>query len=113
MLIPVWMCYIDTLCLGNDIMVLITKSFLVKVLMEVQKKLYLSSYFLLRKGGYPQSSTESGYVCVCRGGNYEAASFSHVDIFRSLSLSHCSGVCMLFSGYFPAVDGALPQGRSP
>lgn len=56
----------------------------------------------------------TGYVFVCVGGNYEEAKvFSHVDILRFLSLSHCSDVCMLFSGYFPAVDGALPQGRAP
>lgn len=67
-------------------MVLIAKSFLVKVLMEVQKKLYLSSYFLLRKGTYPQCSTESGYVCVCRGGNYEAAKVFLMSISFVLSL---------------------------
>lgn len=79
-------------------MVLITKSFLVKVLMGVQKRYICAS--ISNKGKADMSDKEA-----------EVFLMSYILCF--LSLSRYSGVCMLFSGYFPAVDGALPQGRSP
>lgn len=83
-------------------MVLIAKSFLVKVLMEVQKKLYLSSYFLLRKAhilNAPQN--QDMFVCVGEGIMKQLKFFScrYPSFSLSFSLQWCLyAVLRIFSG---------------